>query len=117
MSGDGDTRQVISSTTMDGSVSYLRFRTQGPPMTRPIPAPHAAAIGVRQPDEIPMRVRNLDKPGAAQALAELDEKRIKKITVAHEFDSAGHAANPFCVETAPNPTDTGTKATQPQNRL
>ena len=47
MSGDGDTCQVISSTTMDGSVSYLRFRTQGPPMTRPIPAPHAAAIGVR----------------------------------------------------------------------
>ena len=28
MSGDGDTCQVISSTTMDGSVSYLRFRTQ-----------------------------------------------------------------------------------------
>ena len=50
MSGDGDTRQVISSTTMDGSVSYLRFRTQGPPMTWPIFAPHAAAI-----DEIPMR--------------------------------------------------------------
>ena len=45
MSGDGDTRQVISSTTMDGSVSYLRFRTQGPLMTRPIPAPHAAATG------------------------------------------------------------------------
>ena len=49
MSGDGDTRQVISSTTMDGSVSYLRFRTQGPPMTRPIPAPHAAA-SERDPD-------------------------------------------------------------------
>ena len=45
--GDGDTRQVISSTTMDGSVSYLRFRTEGPLMTRPIPAPHAAATGVR----------------------------------------------------------------------
>jgi hypothetical protein len=28
VSGDGDTRQVISSATMDGSVSYLRFRTQ-----------------------------------------------------------------------------------------
>ena len=117
MSGDGDTRQVISSTTMDGSVSYLRFRTQGPPMTRPIPAPHAAAIGVRHAGRDPDACQEFGQAGCRSSPRRLDEKRIKKITVAHEFDSAGHAANPFCVETAPNPTDTGTKATQPQNRL
>jgi hypothetical protein len=47
------------------------------------------------PDEIPMRVRNLDKPGAAQALADPTKSGSKKITVAHEFDSAGHAAALF----------------------
>ena len=90
MSGDGDTRQVISSATMDGSVSYLRFRTQGPPMTRPIPAPHAAAIGVRHAGRDPDACQE-----SGQAGCRPDEKRIKKITVAHEFDSAGHAAALF----------------------
>jgi len=42
-----------------------------------------------------MRVRNLDKPGAAQALADPTKSGSKKITVAHEFDSAGHAAELF----------------------
>jgi hypothetical protein len=92
VSGDGDTRQVISSTTMDGSVSYLRFRTQGPPMTRPIPAPHAAAIGVRHAGRDPDACQESGQAGCRSSPRRPDEKRIKKITVAHEFDSAGHAA-------------------------
>jgi hypothetical protein len=78
VSGDGDTRQVISSTTMDGSVSYLRFRTQGPLMTRPISRPTPQPLAFVMPNEIPMRVRNLDKPGAAQALADPTKSGSKK---------------------------------------
>ena len=95
MSSDGDTRQVISSTTMDGSVSYLRFRTQGPLMTLPIPAPHAAAIGVRHAGRDPDACQKSGQAGCRSSPRRPDEKRIKKITVAHEFDSAGHAAALF----------------------
>ena len=79
MSGDGDTRQVISSATMDGSVSYLRFRTQR--------AAYDAADS-RAPRRSHWRSScrtrsrcvsgNLDKPGAAQALADQTKSGSKK---------------------------------------